>query len=78
VGCLVRKIQDLMQIEFSSCNVVNCSRLCNKVAGCLATYGACLLASGSDVYWCQAPEFVTELISGDLPDVMPNAVVFDT
>ena len=46
VGCLVRKIQDLMQIEFSSCNVDNCNRLCNKVVDSLATYGACLLASG--------------------------------
>jgi ribonuclease HI len=40
MGCLVRKIQDLMQ-----CNVVKCNRLCNKVADCLATYAACLLAS---------------------------------
>jgi hypothetical protein len=56
-----------MQIEFSSCNVVSYNRLCNKVADCLATYGACFLASRSDVYWCQAPEFVTELINDDLP-----------
>ena len=31
-GCLVRQIQDLMQMEFSCCSVSLCNRSCNKVA----------------------------------------------
>jgi hypothetical protein len=61
-----------MQLEFLSCNAVKCNRLCNKVADCLATYAACLLASGSHVFWCQAQNLLMAICL----DAMPNAVVF--
>uniref|UniRef100_K3ZN52 RNase H type-1 domain-containing protein n=1 Tax=Setaria italica TaxID=4555 RepID=K3ZN52_SETIT len=67
IGCLGRQIHDLMQTEFSSCIVSLCNRSCNKVADCLATYGAGMLASDSALCWSQAPEFVRELVLGDLP-----------
>jgi hypothetical protein len=56
-----------MQTEFSSCIVTLCNRSCNMVADCLATYGASTLAIASDMCMSQAPEFVRELASGDLP-----------
>jgi len=66
-GCLVRQIQDLMQMEFSCCSVSLCNRSCNKVADQLATYGTSMLASDSDMYMSHVPEFVKELASGYLP-----------
>jgi hypothetical protein len=56
-----------MRSEFSSCLVSVCSRSCNKVADCLATYGTGVSRSDSAMFWSQAPEFVTQLVSGDLP-----------
>ena len=65
-GCLVRQIQDLMQMHFSCCSLSLCNRSCNKVANLLATYGASMLASDSEMYISQVPEFVKELVSSDL------------
>ena len=71
IGCIVRQIRDFMRSEFSSCSVSVCSRSCNKVANCLATNGACVMVSGSAMFWSQTPEFVAHLVLGDLlkPDV---------
>jgi hypothetical protein len=42
-------------------------RSCNKVADRLAAHGASVVRSGSEVYMNRVPEFVTNLVSGDLP-----------
>jgi ribonuclease HI len=67
IGCLVYQIRDLMQSDFSTCSVSVCNRNCNKVADCLAGYGATVLNLGSEVLMSQVPVFVSELVSGDLP-----------
>ena len=67
IGCIIRQMRDFMQFEFSSCTVSVCNRNCNKVADSLATYGASVLDSGSSVLMSQVPEFVSVLVSGDLP-----------
>ena len=38
----------------------------NKVADCFAAYGACVLDADSSVFRSDAPNFVTDLVSGDL------------
>ena len=56
-----------MRFEFSSCVILNCSRCCNKVADALATYGVCMLSSDTELLNSQSPDFVSELVAGDLP-----------
>ena len=56
-----------MCFEFSSCIISVFNRECNKVADFLAKYGANVVAPGSDELMSQVPEFVRDLISGDLP-----------
>jgi hypothetical protein len=56
-----------MCFDFSYCNVFICNRCCNKVADSLASYGRCVLFSGSEPLMTGAPEFVNDLIAGDLP-----------
>ena len=67
IGSINRQIRDFMHFEFSSCTVSVCNRNCNKVADSLATYGAFVLESGSSMLMSQVPEFVSVLVSGDLP-----------
>jgi hypothetical protein len=43
-------IRDMMQSEFSFCNVSLCTRSCNKEAHCLAIYGSYVLDVGSCIY----------------------------
>ena len=40
---------------------------CNKVADSLVAHGASVVRSGSMVFMDQVLEFVTNLVSGDLP-----------
>ena len=75
IGALVVQIRDIMQIEFSFCDVSLCNRSCNKVADALAVHGAYVLESGSDVLMSHVPLYVMNLVSGDLPK---NASVFPT
>jgi len=68
VGGLIRQAQQIMRFEFSSCVISNCSRCCNKVADALATYGVCMLSSDTELLTSQSPDFVGELVAGDLPE----------
>uniref|UniRef100_A0A0A9CGG1 Uncharacterized protein n=1 Tax=Arundo donax TaxID=35708 RepID=A0A0A9CGG1_ARUDO len=56
-----------MCYEFNKCIVSVCKRSCNKVADCLATFGARLEGASSHVFIDQAPDFVARLVSGDRP-----------
>ncbi|TVU00700.1 hypothetical protein EJB05_53858, partial [Eragrostis curvula] len=67
LGSLFRRIKEIMSSDFVSCHVRSCPRTCNKVADCLAKYGASDVCSGSSVFMSQVPTFVTHLVSGDLP-----------
>ena len=53
IGGLVYQIRDIMCDDFSCCTVSVCNRSCNKVADCLAFYGAYVLFSGSEVFMNQ-------------------------
>ena len=35
------QIRELMYFHFNNCRISVCSRICNKVADCMAAYGAC-------------------------------------
>lgn len=37
----------------------------NKVADCVASYGASVVSSGSTAYMSQVPAFITDLVSSD-------------
>jgi hypothetical protein len=69
-GALFIQIRELMYFHFNSCRISVCSRICNKVADCMAAYGACVITSGSHVFLSQAPSFVSELVSRDKPGVV--------
>ena len=66
IGALIVQIRDIMQTEFSFCDVSFCNRSCNKVADALAVHGAYVLESGSDVLMSHVPLYVMNLVSGDL------------
>ena len=66
-GPLFRQIRDFIAHNFVHCMVRTCLRSCNEVADSLAAHGASVVRSGSMVFMDQVPEFVTNLVSGDLP-----------
>jgi hypothetical protein len=66
-GCLFRRIREFKSGSFVQCEVQSCPRSCNKVVDSLAPYGACVVRYGSDVFMDQVREFVTNLVSGDMP-----------
>lgn len=68
-GSLFRHIKHFMLVNFSVCQVSVCSRTCNKVADYLAAHGSRTVPTGEHVMWCSAPSFVSNLVSGDLPEV---------
>lgn len=68
-GSLFKQIRDFISSSFDECSVRHCLRSCNKVAGCLAQYGASMVSSGSAVLMSQVPTFVHDLVSSDLPRV---------
>lgn len=68
LGGLFSQIRDLVYSSFNSVSVSVCPRVCNRLADSLAAYGVRALPDGGHVFGCQAPSFVTELVSGDLPD----------
>uniref|UniRef100_A0A0D9XTW0 Protein kinase domain-containing protein n=1 Tax=Leersia perrieri TaxID=77586 RepID=A0A0D9XTW0_9ORYZ len=47
--------------------VRHCPRSCNKVADSLAKFGASSVSSGSHEFVSHVPDFVSNLVSGDLP-----------
>ena len=62
------QIRDIMCDDFSCCTVSVCNRSCNKVAACLAFHGVFVLFSGSEMFMRQAPDYVKDLVLGDLPN----------
>jgi len=64
-GCLFRQIREFMVSQFVCCTVSICSRLCNRVADALASFG-CTLEDGSSKYMSHIPDFVSALVSSDL------------
>jgi ribonuclease HI len=66
-GALFRQIYVMMSNNFVSCSILICPRTCNWVADGLANHGVAIPPDEGDVFWCQAPSFVTDLVSGDLP-----------
>lgn len=67
LGAIFREIKFQLHVGFSDVCVVNCSRTCNRVAHRLAAFGA-TLNSGACITWLgQFPEFVQNLVAGDLP-----------
>jgi hypothetical protein len=77
IACLVNQIRDIKRLEFSSCNISVCSRVCNKVTDGLAAYGASVLMSGSNVTMTEVLVFVSELVSGDFLVTECNIFVFE-
>jgi hypothetical protein len=67
IGSLIHQIRDHMVYDFNSCKVSTCNRTCNRVADGLTSHGACVLAPDYSMFFSQAPEFVTNFVSGDLP-----------
>jgi hypothetical protein len=67
IGALVYNIRDMIQSEFSFCNVSLCNRSCNKVADCLAIHSAYVLDPSSCIYMSEVPSYVMDIVSGDLP-----------
>ena len=66
-GPLFRQIREFIAHNFVHCVVRTCPRSCNKVADSLVAHGASVVRSGSMVFMDQVPEFVTNLVYGDLP-----------
>jgi hypothetical protein len=69
-GGLFRQIWLAMRRNFVSCSVSVCPRSCNMVADSLANHGVVAFSDGGHAFWCQAPTFVNNLVSGDLPGAM--------
>jgi ribonuclease HI len=65
-GRLLMQIRDFIGLSFNYCDIRHCLRNCNKVADCLAMYGASVVSSGSTVFVNQVPTFVSNLVSSDL------------
>jgi hypothetical protein len=57
-----------MSLNFQSCKVSVCPRVCNEVADSLATYGVSVvpLGQGERAFWCNAPSFVSGPVSSDM------------
>jgi ribonuclease HI len=66
-GALFGQIRVIMLNNFVSCSISFCPRTSNRVADCLANHGVAVPPDEGDVFWCQAPSFVTDLVSDDLP-----------
>lgn len=60
-------IRDLIHTQFVFCSVSVCTRICNSVADKLAAYGATAVNTASCVFMSQTPDFVNDLVSGDMP-----------
>ena len=56
-----------MNFDFFCYKTSECSTKCNSIADVLASYGTTLDASESSLWLDQAPEFVSTMVSGELP-----------
>jgi hypothetical protein len=66
IWVLIRRIREFVHADFISCIVSVCPRTCNRVADGLGAHGVSAVPICDRVYWCQAPSFVTQLVSSDL------------
>jgi len=66
-GALFRQIRLAMNRNFVSVSISVCPRSCNRVADSMANYGVAAFPDGGHAFWCQAPSFVNDLVSGDFP-----------
>lgn len=65
-GSLFKQIKDLIRASFDYCSIRHCPRNYNKVADCLAVYGASVVSSRSIAFMSQIPSFVTSFVSENL------------
>ncbi|KAK3141995.1 hypothetical protein QOZ80_4BG0340850 [Eleusine coracana subsp. coracana] len=68
-GSIFRHSRDLLAHVYNSISVSVCPRQYNRVAASLAGHGVSALPTGEPMYWCEAPSFVVDLVSDDLPEV---------
>lgn len=71
-----KSIKKFMVENFESCKIIVCPRACNRAADMLAAHGVCAVPNGERMFWCDAPSFVSELNSGDLPGVSNASYCF--
>jgi len=69
-GCLLKQIRDFICSSFGYCSIQHCPRNCNRVADCLAMYGASVVSSGSTEFLSQVPTFVSNLVYEDQAGVV--------
>jgi ribonuclease HI len=67
---LFRRIRLAMARNIVSCSISICPRSCNRVADSLANHGVAAFPDGGHVFWCQAPSFVNDMVSGYLPGAL--------
>jgi hypothetical protein len=65
-GSLFKQIKDLIRASFDYCSIRHCPRNYNKVADCLAVYGASVVSSRSTAFMSQIPSFFTSFVSENL------------
>jgi hypothetical protein len=51
--------------NFISCSISTCPKSCYRVTDCLPNHGIVTSPDGGDMFWCQAPCFITELVSAE-------------
>ena len=66
LGAIFRDIKAQLYVGFNDVCVVSCPRSCNVVVHKLATYGAKLGASLCEVWLGQVPDFVNNVVAGDV------------
>lgn len=67
LGVVFKEIRSRMFSEFACCIVSKCQRTCNLVADCLAAHGANSGDVDSSLWLDHAPDFICNLVSGDVP-----------
>ena len=65
VLCSDKLEMSCVHISFSVLSL--CPRACNSVADKLAAHGASVVSPGSCIFMCHIPDFVLDLVSGDMP-----------
>lgn len=68
-GCLFKHIREFLAENFIDFVVMACPRECNRVADGLASHGCSALPEGEPMFWCSTPHVVSDLVSGDTPEV---------
>ncbi|RLM84881.1 hypothetical protein C2845_PM04G07650 [Panicum miliaceum] len=68
-GGLIHEIKEIAATNFTAFSMSYCSRLCNKVAHELASWG-CRCSPNSDLYWDGVPTGMESLVAGDLAELL--------